>query len=297
MITVQCIDIPMPDPPPSISIPQLGIMQKAWDSLHAIPSPDELIMRFQDAISAALAPVRYFLELIEVCVSLFDCIQAIPDAVTSLSPSPIYDCLKKLAKAISRILSYIPPMAYIRTALDIASYCMAVIDEIVLFFTEIDNLLTEYIEKFTNAQLIGDVDLMNIISCSAKDINIRFTMILDILKLVKPFNDILMNVFLRTLGSGVADLKKAQTSYTQSGDYIESAGSSYRNNGTLPVYPGSSSSTKAQHILVPIPPISPLLESLNVSRNAMVLVYNLLAPVVGLDPDKEFSAIPEFTNF
>ena len=85
-LVVQCQNIEMPDPPPQLEIPHFGVMEKAWEGLRSIPDPDELLLKFQDTLTTALAPVRRFLEMVEIFMAVYGCIKAIPEAIMSLSP-------------------------------------------------------------------------------------------------------------------------------------------------------------------------------------------------------------------
>lgn len=299
-IVVQCQSIPIPDSPPSIEIPHLGILQKAWDGLNKIPSPDELLLRLHDALAALLAPVRRFLELVEIVVAIQDCVLAIPDAILELSPSPIYDCASNLAKAIARVLSWIPPFAYIKMTRDIARYCIDVIDEVILLFMEIDDRLTEWITFWNEAQLTANTDLQGILECGSTSIKAQLVIVLDLLKLVKALTDPMMAVFSRTIpdASTRKQLSRAQASYTEADSYMVSAVASMRQgSATLPPYPGASGSTKQQHQLVPIPPIGDMFIGINAMRNALVMLHNVLSPLAGLEADRTQRDTPTFDNF
>jgi hypothetical protein len=299
-LVVQCQAIPIPDSPPSIEIPHLGVIEKAWNSLNRIPNPDELLLQLYDALAALLAPVRRFLELVEIVVAIQDCFLALPKAILRMSPGPIYDCMTNLAKAIARVLSWIPPFAYIKMSCDIAAYCIDVLDEIRLLFNEIDSRLTEWITFWDEAQLTGDTDLASIVDCGAQEIKAQLVMVLDLMKIVKCLTDPLLSVFSRTIpdGSTRDRLAEAQSKYDESDAYMQSSAASMRAGGTsLEAYPGTSGSTKPQHALVPIPPIGDMFIGLNATRNALVLLYNVLAPLSGLEPDKEQREAPTFDNF
>lgn len=299
-LIVQCTSIPLPSPPPSINIPHFGALSKAWDSLHSIPKASDLLMKFQDNLALALAPVKRYLELVEVSMSLYNCTKAVPRAIATLNPGPIYDCLKALVKAIGLILSWMPPLAYVRMYMDLASYLIDLIDEIVALFQEFDSILTEYIETFTEATLLGDTELISILTCGASDIKARMVVVNDLLMFVKPANDLLIDVFIRLLPNEkqVRDLKKIKEKYQEANDYVESAQSALRLGlPSLPEIPGVTSTPPTQHELVPIPPIGNLVYSMGEMRNGMVWLYNLLAPIVGLDPDKQTREMPTFNNF
>jgi len=299
VLPVLCERIEIPRPPPQLNIPHFGIMQKAWNALGKIPSPSELLAQFQDQLALALAPVRRFLEMVETFITFKNCLEAIPKAVKRMNPTPIYDCLKELRKAIARLLSWVPPFSYIRLAADIASYCMDLIDEVVEFFVAVDTLLTEYIQVFTDAELLGDLDLMDITLCGATAFRAHLSTVLDLLKFIQPINNVLLEVFVRLFGSAMSNqMKKVKDDMDVNNAYLASVSTAVSAPGAivLPPYPGHTPPSKTQHVLVPVPPLSPLIECLNQTRNAMVYLYNALAVLTG-DDEKLTRQLPEFQNF
>jgi hypothetical protein len=299
-LIIECHTITMPPAPPSIDIPHFGTMSKAWEGLHSIPNPSDLLTKFQDQLAVALAPVKRYLEMVEIFIGLYGCMQAIPKAVMTLNPTPIYDCIKILAKAIARILSYFPPMAYIRLYMDLANYVIELVDEILDWFAELDEILTEYIQTFTEAELADDQEVISILNCSASDIRPRMKIVMNLLAFVKPINDMLIDVFIRTIPNPqtVKTLRKIKKVYDEANEYFESVAAVVEaGGGTLPDIPGFSYTPPVQHQIVPVPPLAPLLNQMTLVQNAMVLLYNTLAPIVGLDPDKEMREDRSYTNF
>jgi hypothetical protein len=251
----------------------MGIIEKAWDSLHSIPKADQLLMEFQDAIAAALAPVKRYFEIIEILSDIQACFMAIPKAIMQLSPDPVMDCFENLFKDLARVLSWMPPMSYVALGCSLAAYCIDMMDEIISLFVELDDILTDYITTFQEAELLGDNELISILGCAASDIKVRLIIVMDLLKFVKPANDILVNMFIRLLPNSemVKTLKDIKEKYDDLDAYVGQAGVSIRGGDTeLPDYAGYEGAPPTQHQLVPVPPLGPLLHVLNNTRNAMV---------------------------
>ena len=297
-LIVQCINIDVPSPPPQLDIPQFGILEKGWDAMGKIPDPSELLAKFQDQMAIALAPVRRFLEIVECFLAVKNCITAIPDAITSLSPSPIFECIENLAETLARILSWMPPLSYVRLALDIFSYCIDLIDEILTFFSVLDRKISSYISAMDTAVAAGDVELISIVNCGLSGIRPNVVTVLDMLKFVEPINDVLMEMFLRLIPSD--QMKQAVGQYKEAGEYMGSVRTSLATTtgqGALPAPPSVETITKVQNELVPLPPLGPLLSGMNMIRNAMVLLHNIMAPIVGEESTKQGRDMPEYDNF
>ena len=297
-LVVQCISIDVPGAPPQLNLPHFGILTKGWGALGKIPDPGDLLAQFQDQLALAMAPVRRFLEVVEAFLAVKNCITAIPDSIMRLSPSPIFDCIEGLAEVLARLLSWIPPLSYVRMALDIFSYCIDLIDEILSFFTRLDQKITAYVETMNLAVSLGDIELIAIVDCGLTSVRPTIVTALDMLKFVQPICDVLIDVFLRLIPSD--QMRKAVTEYKEAGDFMGTARDALASGSdqtALPVYPGAEAVTKVQNTLVPVPPLAPLLQGINVTRNAMVLLYNILAPVVGENTRKQSRELPDYDNF
>lgn len=289
----------MPAAPPSLNIPNYGIMDKAWSGLGKIPSPDELLIEFLDNLSLALAPVKRYLEMVEVVMGFYQCTKAVPQAIMDLDPGPIFDCMKILVKAIALVMSWVPPMAYVRLALDLASYFMDVIDEIIAFFVRLDAVLTEYLSILDEATLLGDVELLAIMDCAGSRHKARLGPILDIFKVIQPTCNSLNDMFIRLLpmNDKIQEIKKLKKRYEESSSFLGSFRTALDAGGVLPQFPYFMGTRAIQHPSCPVPPMGDVLEAMNDIRNQMVVLYNLLAPLVGRDPDKTQRDLPGFQNF
>jgi hypothetical protein len=295
-LTITCKTLTVPAPPPSLSIPHFGVLEKAREGLDQIPDPIDMLCKFQDQLALALAPVRRYLEMVEAFLTIRQCMTVIPDAIVSLDPSTIYDCLKALVKAVARLLSWMPPLAYVRTAMEICSYCIDLVDGVLELFDKVDAKLTKWINIYELAEQVGDLELIAFVGCGASQVNAFLPPILAVLQFVEPINDTLMDMFIRLMNS--EGLRDAVEKYREVNEYYQKAQTVLEAGGLeLPELPGFTPPPKEQHIIVPIPPLAPMLEAMGQQRNAMVYLYNLLAPFVGEEGDKESREIPEYVNF
>lgn len=278
-LTIQCVNPPAYKHPPHVHIPNMGLMELAWDAVSAIPDPMDILSKFMTPINLALAQVRKYLQMVEALVAVKQCITAIPEAISTLNPTKITDCFKALVKAFAAVIADIPPIPYIHMAIDIASYFIDLIDEVLLLFARLDAKLTALINLRSYAQNLGDVELVNFANCGMRNVTLSMQQIMDLLKVIQPINDILMSVILRLIPTPEA--QKAAN------DYATAA----LNFGSTQDILATADPTLG------LPKLSLLLQSLGLARNAMVIVYNVLAPFVGEDADKEARSIPSFTNF
>ena len=294
-LVVTCTPITLPDLP-QLNIPNFGIMQKAWEGLDCIPSPMKLLFGFQDNLTIALAPVRRYMEMVELFSAIYACQKAIPDAIMQLSPDPVLDCIPNLVKAVARIIGWIPPYSYFLMAMDVASYIIDVIDEIVDWFIALDARLAQIVTGYEMALSLGDTDLQAILDCGLADLRVQIQIPMSMMPVIKIMANSFMDVFIRLLGLDM--LKKVKDIYEEVAEYMEEAQKAVQAAGgsgtiTLPDIPGFTPPTPAQaKSYIPIPPMGGILYMLNKMRTGFVMLYNGLAPMAGKDPDKTTREMP-----
>lgn len=74
------------------------------------PRVSDMVMAQLAQIGPAMAPMKPFFDVLDTALAIFRCIEAIPDAITSLDPSGLIECVPDLADKISQLLSLIPQL-------------------------------------------------------------------------------------------------------------------------------------------------------------------------------------------
>lgn len=275
MAIADCLELPAPPPLPRLDIPQFGLLESARQSLYDLPDLSNYIMRLQDAAAAALAPLRRFLELIEVVVSIEACFFAVIDALFPPSPGPIIDCLKDFAKALARLLQFIPPFAYIQVILDLCDYTILLVDEIVGLFQILDAKLSEYKAVLAGALELGDLELATITDCAGTEVKALTLNLMDALKYITPLITVIVTPIARLVPiPAIADQLKALADIPAT---LEAIQTDIENTEGPPV-------------------VSELTEAMFSLRNIAAVLYNLLAPVIGKAADRQTANPPTFVN-
>jgi hypothetical protein len=83
-----------------VSLPDIGIAD-----------PSELLMQFFAQLNSALQPLTPILNIIDAVLAIFECVKAIPKAITQLDPTDLIECLPGLAEAIQKLLKMLPPLS------------------------------------------------------------------------------------------------------------------------------------------------------------------------------------------
>lgn len=276
MSLAACLELPAPPIPPTIVLPNFGSLQAARQSLYDLPDLSNYIMRLQDVAALALAPLRRFLEMIEVFVAVKECITAIPDALMPPSPTPIYNCLKALAKVFVQLLQYIPPFNYIPTIIDLCDYMIITVDEVVGLFTLLDDKINQQKAILAEALELGDLELIDITDCVSGETNALVINSMDILKYFTPLLSVILSPIARLMPVPILREKlKELADIPQTLNDIQE---------TIEATEGP-------------PVLDSLVETMFVLRNMMIVVANVLSPFVGQAANRQPVAAPTFDNF
>lgn len=265
----------MPAPPdlPQLEIPQFGILAAARQSLYDMPDLSTYLMSLQEAAALALAPVRRFLEMVEIILAIKSCQDAVIEALLPPSPGPIIECIKDLIKAIARLASYFPPFEYVKTMLSLCLFIIQVIDEVVDLFVFLDAQLARYLVVILAALELGDTDLGSIADCAGAEVTQLTVNMMDVLQYITPLLKIMLDPLARLVPiPQLRDILKQIANIPQTLTDIKA---------TIGQAQGP-------------PVIGELMQTINSMRNISVLAYNLLAPVVGRDSNLQPKELPEF---
>jgi hypothetical protein len=280
VLTITCIS-PRPfQRAPRITIPNLGILEQAHAAISSIPDPAELMAMFMDKLSLALAPLRKYLQVLEGLIAIKQCVEALPRAIITLSPSPIFDCLKALVRAFAALIQDIPPIPYIQCVIDLCKICVDLIDAIVNLLVKLDNKISALLTLRNYALALNDTDLVDITGCSLQYIKIPLQQIMQVLKLIKPLNDILLSVIMRLIPTPQA--QKAAEEYQAAAGSFDTC---------------STQLATIDPAVLGFPSLSGMMPAIGATRNAMVVIHNVLAPIIGEDPSLTTRTLPSFTNF
>jgi hypothetical protein len=285
-------------PPPAINIPGYGEIQDVRRAINNLTDPSEMIMSLMSKLTVALAPIKRYIEMLDAMMAVKGCMQAIPEAILTLSPQPIYDCFENLGKAIAVLLSYIPPMAYVRMGCDIANFAILVVDEIISVFHELDTKATAYLTTYDLAVAQADSELKLTAQCALGELNALGLNMFDLIKAISIAMDVFLDFMLKfypalketakTLKDNMLDLDALKEALENGDQYLPDATKTEEE---------LIAEANELHEAIPLPPLRPLFEALNALRNVGAFIYNLLGPSVGLDPDKVQIETPEFVNF
>ena len=279
-LTITCVSPPAFRRPLSLNIPNLGALEQAYDAISSIPDPSELVSKFMNQAALALAPLRKYLQVVEAIIAIKQCIEAIPKAILPPNPQPIIDCFKALIRTIAALIQDIPPIPYIQTLVDLCYFIVALIDAMATILQKLDQKISRLLNLRAYADALGDVELVDFSNCGMQDVKLTVQQMLEVFRLIAPLVNILMSVILRMIPTPAAQ-KAAQ-------DYQDAAAT----------FPSMSDTIASIDITVlGLPSLNPMMQALDVTRKALVIVHNILAPIIGEAADLSDATLPTFVNF
>jgi phage-related protein len=282
LLAVICEDLPPPSELPRVFIPVLGELRKARDSINGLPKSYDLLLKFMDVLNVALAPVRQLLELLEVVMSIKDCITGIVDALTAIPPDPskVLECPKRLLQAFARLMAYIPPLPYIKSMVYLVSFLVDIIDALLDVFVELDAAITEWKNMRLLALRLQDIELLRLVDCRGQEFGITAVSLADVLKVIVP----LLEMMLEPIARLVPDPKLKQM--------VKDLADARKTLNNVEGLVKAGAAAVEQLLLI----LHPLLVLIMQMRSIVVTVHNIVAPYFSLPPKLQ-KPTPSFSNF
>jgi len=150
-----CLKIPeFPDPfnltlPGGITIERINIME---------------------ILQALLAPLVPFFEIIDTITAIVKCVQAVPDAISSLDPTVITECLPDLAKKIEKLLSMIPALSLPLLLVQIIDLLIDTLLQVKREILYLQSQMIQILEAMDRASNLDDLKLTAIAQCAQANI-------------------------------------------------------------------------------------------------------------------------------
>lgn len=76
-----------------------------------IPSPSEVARQFFAQLNAALTPLTPIFNILDAVTAVFNCVQAIPDAITKLDVGELLKCAPDMFEKVQKLTTIFPPLS------------------------------------------------------------------------------------------------------------------------------------------------------------------------------------------
>lgn len=165
-----CIELPDPPVPGEIVLPGGVTIGALWTDINKIPNLCMTSLNLTAQLAPALAPLKPFFDLLDGVLQLVKCVEAIPDAISSFNPTPIFKCFPELAKKIDVILKLIPQLSVPLMIVTTIDNLITLIECTIGTFTNIIDQLAAIQARIEQASHIGDPNLDAILECANNDV-------------------------------------------------------------------------------------------------------------------------------
>jgi hypothetical protein len=168
--------------PDDICFPGGFCLSYIWDAIGKIPHASDLPLDFFSQIGPAMAPLKPFFDILDTALAIFKCVSAVPDAITELDPTKLFQCMPDLVKAINNLLKLIPMLSLPRMVKAIIHNLAKLLRGVAGDLRYIEAQIKRIAEAIDEAADLQDVTLNGLLSCSQKNVEQTVMTTADALK-------------------------------------------------------------------------------------------------------------------
>ncbi len=164
-----CFELPNIPDIDDICLPGGACLSYVWDGIGKIPTAADMSLDFYSQIGPALTPLIPMFNMLDTVLAIFKCIQAIPDAITSLNPSELVKCVPELAKLIDKLLGLIPQMSIPKMIKAALGNMSKLLRSIAIEIGYVSEELERIAKKIDRAADLNDIKMNGFLVCAQQD--------------------------------------------------------------------------------------------------------------------------------
>jgi len=208
MAIADCVQLPDPPPALTITFPGGATLQSIQQSVAEIELPEVPAANIMAQAGTALAPMKPLFDIIGTIQTLFDCVLAVPKAISQLNPSPILDCIPDLQEKISQLLALVPQISA-------PLFIVGTLDAVIAFLEGAVGTLEKLLEDteriallVEQAEALNDPNLDQFLECAQTDVDTSATNVANSLGSLGALLDS-VNIILPLIGQSPIDISGA----------------------------------------------------------------------------------------
>jgi len=203
---VECRATPSPPPELCIRLPFGLEFCSGKASAFGFEGMDRQLLSLVGILQPIMSPMMMILTLASIVKALIDCVKAIPESIASFSPTPIIDCLEKLAKFFPLLTNFIPPLTFIPFIVDVVRAVILLIDTIIVSIELTYNQIARGLDFHLDVKVIPNLEKYQ--DCIDDEINATIDKLAAMLNMSAPLFTIIAQ-FLELLAlAGLDDFVK-----------------------------------------------------------------------------------------
>lgn len=194
-----CVPLPDPSTIDDICLPGGLCLSYIRDGIGKIPGAADLPMDFFSQIGPALAPMKPLFDILDTVLAIYRCVKAIPDAITSLDPSELLNCIPALAKLVDALLKLIPQMSIPKMIKSALRQLSMLLRGVATDFGSLQTQLNRIATLIDRAATLNDVKLNGYLVCAQQNVTQTALSTSEALKGIGRII-LLINIFMGMIG-------------------------------------------------------------------------------------------------
>jgi hypothetical protein len=161
-----------------------------------------IINNLLPSITIMLGPLGFLFCVLNVVMKIIDCVKAVPDCITQLSPTPLTDALKYLALAVICLAKLIPQISMLYMISDILKIIIAFFDCLISALASLQAIYRQLAEAVNSAG--KDTGLKTQLASAQAQTDVMVSQTITMTNPLVPLFDVL-NLFLPLFGASKID--------------------------------------------------------------------------------------------
>lgn len=194
-----CVPLTLTQKLDDMCLPGGICLSQVWAGVGKVPSAADLALDYFSQVGPAMAPLKPLFDVLDTVISLFRCVKAIPDAITSLDPSELLQCMPTLAQAVDNLLKLIPQLSIPKLIKTLLHNMALLLRGVATDFQRLQYQAQRIVDAIDRAATLRDHTMDSILACAQVDLDTQALSTAEALKGVGRIV-LLINLFMGLLG-------------------------------------------------------------------------------------------------
>lgn len=131
-----------------------------------VPDISEIARQAFAQVNSALTPLVPIFNVLDAIKAVFDCVSAVPKAITELDVVGLLECAPNMVEKVSKLAALFPPLSIPGTIRDVLSVMILALEGLKQDLESYKIQADRILEAATAAQLPGNAPLLGIVACA-----------------------------------------------------------------------------------------------------------------------------------
>lgn len=194
-----CISLPEIPSLERVCLPGGVCFDYNWSQTGIVPSLSDMAVDYIGKLGPAMAPLQPFFQMLDTVVQIFKCLKAIPDAITTLNPTDLLECVPTLAEMVDQLLSLIPQLSVPKMVIAAIKNVALLLRGVAMEFQDIQRAIDRINQGIDRAASLGNVQMNGFLVCAQETVDKNADSLAEALKGIGQFI-LLINLFMGLFG-------------------------------------------------------------------------------------------------